>query len=290
MASKNAKSNTEETNNQASPPPPLHSSDQWVLIGTGNHYKGNWNHRTMSGYGIYVMLDGTVYKGNFDDGLFHGIGTAYHPSGSRIEGVWGKGKCIKRNYIFNDGLRFQPENWHYCEMPDRRFVIEHVKGLQPAAKSWMTNWQPTIKIPDDQYDAGDGFYRPLTNTVHNYWTNALIRVPTVEGGKWIMENCRRGGHRIVGFRPELHENWYETNKNVSSVVDIKPIPTDDGESMITDIKTVPSPVFDLSLHNIKLQQNMSSFSGCQPNHCQKTVLTAHDERPRSSSNDEENHQ
>jgi hypothetical protein len=39
-------------------PPPLHPSDQWVAIGTGNYYKGEWNHWTMSGYGVYVIPNG----------------------------------------------------------------------------------------------------------------------------------------------------------------------------------------------------------------------------------------
>lgn len=45
----------EESDNQT---PPLHPSDQWVPTGTGNYYKGKWNHRTMSGNGIYVVPDG----------------------------------------------------------------------------------------------------------------------------------------------------------------------------------------------------------------------------------------
>lgn len=36
---------------------PLHSSGQWISIGTGK-YKGNWNHRTLSGNGVYIMSDG----------------------------------------------------------------------------------------------------------------------------------------------------------------------------------------------------------------------------------------
>lgn len=56
-----------------------------------------------------------------------------------------------------------------------RYAVEHVNGLEPADRSLTTNRQPTIQVPDDAYDAGDGFYRPLTNTVHDYWTNALIR-------------------------------------------------------------------------------------------------------------------
>lgn len=38
--------------------PPLYPKNQWIPIGTGNYYKGEWNHRTMSGKGVYVMLDG----------------------------------------------------------------------------------------------------------------------------------------------------------------------------------------------------------------------------------------
>jgi len=64
---------------------------------------------------------GAIYEGNFDDGLFHGDGSMYYPSGSRIEGVWEKGKCVQQNYIFSDGLRFQQNNWQYCKEPDRRY-------------------------------------------------------------------------------------------------------------------------------------------------------------------------
>jgi len=40
----------------------LHKNDQWIPLGTGNHYKGNWNHRTMSGDGVYVMQNGNHLK------------------------------------------------------------------------------------------------------------------------------------------------------------------------------------------------------------------------------------
>lgn len=41
---------------------PLHPSDQWVPIGMGNYYKGGWNHRTMSGYGVYVTPNGKIIE------------------------------------------------------------------------------------------------------------------------------------------------------------------------------------------------------------------------------------
>lgn len=39
----------------------LHSDDHWVPIGAGSYYKGKWNHRTMSGNGLYIMTDGNLF-------------------------------------------------------------------------------------------------------------------------------------------------------------------------------------------------------------------------------------
>ncbi|KAL4112942.1 hypothetical protein QTP88_016656 [Uroleucon formosanum] len=244
----------------------LHPNNKWIPIGTGNHYKGKWNHRTMSGDGVYVMQNGTVYEGNFDDGLFHGDGTMYYSSGSRIEGVWEKGKCVQQNYIFNDGLRFQQNNWQYCKVPDRRFAIEHTNGFEPAARSYVTNQQPTIVVPDGAYDAGDGFYWPLTNTVHDYWTNALIRVPTAESSNWIIENCHRGGKRVVGFRPELYKNWYGTaageNEEGSTATDNNYISSEEiihnDQSVMAEIKS--APWFDLPLRIIRSEHEPSMLN------------------------------
>jgi len=66
---------------------------------------------------------------------------------------------------------FYHHNIYHCF----RFAIEHVNGFESAARSNITNRQPTIAVPDEAYDAGDGFYWPLTNTVHDYWTSELIR-------------------------------------------------------------------------------------------------------------------
>ncbi|CAH1710326.1 unnamed protein product [Aphis gossypii] len=266
--------------------PQLHPKDQWIPIGTGNYYKGKWNHRTMSGDGIYVMQNGAVYEGNFDDGLFHGDGSMYYPSGSRIEGVWEKGKCVQQNYIFSDGLRFQQNNWQYCKVPDRRFAIEHVNGFESAARSNITNRQPTIAVPNGAYDAGDGFYWPLTNTVHDYWTSELIRVPTIECSNWIIQNCHRGGKRVVGFQPEFYKNWYSTtgeNEGESTAADNKSSRQfiHDHQSVMAEIKSVPW--FDLSLRSIiqssqeplLLDQFSSSSSSSedsfQLSRCQRTL-------------------
>ncbi|XP_026808980.1 MORN repeat-containing protein 5 [Rhopalosiphum maidis] len=263
--------------------PQLHPYDQWFPVGTGNYYKGKWNHRTMSGDGIYVMQNGTVYEGNFDDGLFHGDGSMYYPSGSRIEGVWEKGKCVQQNYIFSDGLRFQKNNWQYCKVPDRRFAVEHVNGFEPAARSKVTNRQSTIVVPNGAYDAGDGFYWLHTNTVHDYWTNELIRVPTAESSNWIIENCHQGGKRVVGFQTEFYKNWYDTTeKNEGESTATDSISSEqfnnDNRSIMAEIKSIPW--FDLSLRSIiksvqgsfPLDQfSSSSTESFQLSRCQRTL-------------------
>lgn len=55
-----------------------------------------------------------------------------------------------------------------------RFVMEHINGIEPAATNRITDG-PLIKIPTGTYDTGEGFYQPFTNTVHDYWTNALLK-------------------------------------------------------------------------------------------------------------------
>ncbi|XP_050421356.1 uncharacterized protein LOC126833837 [Adelges cooleyi] len=190
---------------------PLFPSSRWIPLRTGSYYNGDWNERTMSGHGKYHMADGAMYVGGFENGLFHGSGTIYYPIGSQIKGVWENGKCLSRKYIFSDGLEFDLNNWKYCQMPDRRYTPEHLRGLRPAAHCRITNRDRPVRLPDGLYDTGYGFYQPLTNTVHDYETNELIRVPTKAGAKWIMDNCRKGGETVVGFRPEFYENWYETD-------------------------------------------------------------------------------
>ena len=37
-------------------------------------------------------------------------------------------------YTFADGLRYEEENWEYCDGYDRRFYTETQSGLQPAGK------------------------------------------------------------------------------------------------------------------------------------------------------------
>lgn len=55
--------------------------------------------------------------------MFHGKGVLKYPDGSRVVGVWQKGKMISSKFVFPDGLEFQAEDWKYCTKEDRRCLL-----------------------------------------------------------------------------------------------------------------------------------------------------------------------
>lgn len=66
-----------------------------------------------------------------------------------------------------------------------------------------------------------------------------------------MENCRPGSKRIIGFRPELYEHLYETKKNMEAYNTQSEQSVCSDKLIMTDIKSVPSSIHDLSLQNIQ---------------------------------------
>lgn len=56
-------------------------------------------------------------------GMFHGEGVLKYPDGSKVSGVWNKGKITSSKFVFPDGLEFEQKNWKYCTCEDRRFYI-----------------------------------------------------------------------------------------------------------------------------------------------------------------------
>uniref|UniRef100_A0A8P0ST38 MORN repeat-containing protein 5 n=1 Tax=Canis lupus familiaris TaxID=9615 RepID=A0A8P0ST38_CANLF len=128
----------------------------------------------MEGEAEYILPTKTKYVGEMKDGMFHGQGTLYFPSGSRYDAIWEKGLVVKGTYTFSDGLQYDAEHWHYCDSYDRRFYTEICYGLKPAGISQLTNMDPPRKIPQGCYDCGDGFYNPTTRVVKDY-RNRFLR-------------------------------------------------------------------------------------------------------------------
>ncbi|XP_016836110.1 MORN repeat-containing protein 5 isoform X3 [Cricetulus griseus] len=62
---------------------------------TGSKYVGSYVNRRMEGSAEYILPTDTRYVGNMKDGMFHGEGTLFFPSGSRFDATWEKGLAVK---------------------------------------------------------------------------------------------------------------------------------------------------------------------------------------------------
>ncbi len=89
---------------------------------------------------------GTVYKGGFKGGEFHGEGSLTVPGFGTYSAIWDNGKEIKGGYTFSDGLKYSDENWKYCSASDRRFYNEIQEGIRPAGTLHKLNLNPPNPI------------------------------------------------------------------------------------------------------------------------------------------------
>ncbi|KAM7316906.1 hypothetical protein ACRRTK_024637 [Alexandromys fortis] len=135
----------------------------------------------MEGDAEYILPTETRYVGDMKDGMFHGEGTLFFPSGSRFDATWEKGLVVKGKYTFADGLQYEDKHWHYCDSYDRRFHTEICYGLKPSGISQLTNMDPPRKIPIGCYDCGDGFYDPRTRVIKDYRSRFLRNADAMLG-------------------------------------------------------------------------------------------------------------
>lgn len=67
---------------------------------------------------------------------FHGHGVLYFPNGGQFEAEWERGRAVGQGsggeYTFKDGLKYEEDNWQYCDGLDRRFYSEICNGIKPA--------------------------------------------------------------------------------------------------------------------------------------------------------------
>ncbi|CAH1170382.1 unnamed protein product [Phaedon cochleariae] len=136
---------------------------------TGSRYVGEWNALGFCGEGVYRYPHGAIYEGEFSqNGLFHGIGTLTYPNGQKIQGIWKNGELTEDStFIFACG-EVLDEDFRYCQRPDRRFHVEIQKELGPAGQEYLTNDQPTKKLPQGCYDVGEGLYDPKIGCIMSF--------------------------------------------------------------------------------------------------------------------------
>ena len=150
-----------------------------------------------NGEGTYVL--GTCkYKGNFKDGVFHGVGNLYIKSMGKFVGEWENGKMISGHYEYSDGLEHKDvnaETWDYCSSKDPRFYEEIKKG-NPNSKEGIQYETPrgdaVVALPVGCYDFGEGYYDPKKLSICSFETGDPSRVPTKEEKEFIVRRCRKG--------------------------------------------------------------------------------------------------
>ncbi|XP_055456581.1 MORN repeat-containing protein 5 [Psammomys obesus] len=157
---------------------------------TGSKFIGSYVNRRMEGQAEYILPTDTKYVGEMKDGMFHGEGTLFFPSGSQFDATWEKGLVVKGKYTFQDGLQYEDKHWHYCDSYDRRFYTEICFGLKPSGIVQLTNMDPPRTIPLGCYDCGDGFYNPTTRIIKDYWGHFLRNADDDEH-EWIIRTCRK---------------------------------------------------------------------------------------------------
>ncbi|CAK9807320.1 MORN repeat-containing protein 5 [Anthophora quadrimaculata] len=175
----------------------------------GSEYRGTWNDLGMEGIGKFVLPHNTIFEGEFRDGTFHGHGSIYWPRGQRADGIWFQGECENKRYIFDDGLNFSDKNWEYCKFPDRRYLACLKYGLNPAGVTLRTNKRNGFIIPPMSYDSGIGIFNPRTHCITSYRdSKKIVKIPDIKFGEWIKKNCQKAWSEPIGNRRDLYENWF----------------------------------------------------------------------------------
>jgi hypothetical protein len=95
--------------------------------GIGSSYTGELMDGHPHGQGTYTFANGNVYKGEFVRGQMHGKGELRYPGYGRLVASFVDGRAqADAQFLFEDGLAYQPQGWKYCVEGDRRFYHEVV--------------------------------------------------------------------------------------------------------------------------------------------------------------------
>ncbi|XP_057289573.1 MORN repeat-containing protein 4-like [Hydractinia symbiolongicarpus] len=87
----------------------MSSSRQIYTYPEGDVYEGDWSHEGKKhGIGQLKLLDGSVYEGRFQHGLFNGVGTFKFADGSFYQGEFSNGLYNGHGiYVRCDGMMFE---------------------------------------------------------------------------------------------------------------------------------------------------------------------------------------
>lgn len=208
-----------------------HSADRKSMMRnflTGTKFEGTWSDslRCMEGLGEYFYPDGTVYRGNFEKGRFHGRGTIRLPKpyACTFRGEFDYGTLtVIEDMWFEDGLHIDAEiisnaidfsRWTYCSSTDRRFMHEHLKGLPPVGPlANISATKPTRELDNSTYDLEGGIFNWDTGVVKfrppPFHPMHIVCCPGYRS--WIYEECRHSKSRPVNVTAQRCQNIIKNN-------------------------------------------------------------------------------
>ena len=108
----------------------------------GKRYEGETQNGKATGFGKIYNKEGTlIYEGYVVNGLYHGHGTEYFPSGNRYEGEFVSNQMQGEGvYIFADGTRIK-DVWNNSVKKKELSEAQAKKMLKPFAfKVKLTAW------------------------------------------------------------------------------------------------------------------------------------------------------
>ncbi|XP_040591603.1 MORN repeat-containing protein 5 isoform X2 [Mesocricetus auratus] len=94
---------------------------------TGSKYVGSFVNRRMEGNAEYILPTDTRYVGEMKDGMFHGEGTLFFPSGSRFDATWEKGLVTKAS--------LSSPIWTRLEESPQAAMIAEMASITPSPGS-----------------------------------------------------------------------------------------------------------------------------------------------------------
>lgn len=107
----------------------------------------------MEGSAEYILPTETRYVGDMKDGMFHGEGTLFFPSGSRFDATWEKGLVVKvTSWGFGKGLRQEEPPTCYCLFPFSPLPATHPSRILGSPPSILlchlqsTFWPMTLYL------------------------------------------------------------------------------------------------------------------------------------------------
>jgi len=210
------------------------------------HHKGEVKDGRPHGQGDYLLVDGSVYSGQFYEGLFHGNGSLKFPNGDHFDGVWSLGQLVSGALTFADGLSCPPSlppnqsadlvssstqsvapsanpiisQWKYCTDADRRFWNEHINGPQfdPIGQARLTNHDHQDLLPFGCYDVSDGYLHVhetalSLSAVYDYVSAQRLRATQEEEIQWARVHCRIGDNPDIVHR---HDSAYTVRRPVTA--------------------------------------------------------------------------